>query len=126
MNKNKRMLQIRKSEGLTMEKFGEKIKLSTSAINNIEKEKRELTDRSIDDICRVYKVNPNWLKNGIGEMYLDEDTELAKVFDSIMNGDNEVLKRFFLLVKNFDDDEIISLINIAKQFIEQRKKQPVD
>ena len=59
---------IRTSKKLSQEEFGKIINLSRSAIAGYETGVREITDRSINDICREFKINENWLRTGEGEM----------------------------------------------------------
>lgn len=38
--------------------------MSGGAITNMEKGQRNITDRTVKDICREYNVNPDWLMYG--------------------------------------------------------------
>ena len=43
--------------------------------------KREPSDRTIKDICRIYNVNETWLRTGEGEIFLpiDREKDLAEL-----------------------------------------------
>lgn len=71
---NERFALIRKALNLTTRKFGEKINITGGAVTNMEKGKRNITDRVISDVCREFYVNEEWLRYGIGEMFKEEDT----------------------------------------------------
>lgn len=73
---NKRLKEIRQELGLNQEAFASKIGLIRSTISNIETGNRNLTDRVISDICREFNVNEEWLRNGIGEMFIETDNTL--------------------------------------------------
>lgn len=65
---NERIRKIRKELGLSGEKFGEKLGVTRVAISNIENGNRNVTDQMFKSICREFNVNPDWLRNGEGEM----------------------------------------------------------
>ena len=72
----KRLNLLRTNEKLSQKAFGEKIFLSQDQISLLEKGKRVLTERSINDICREFDVNEEWLRKGIGDIYKDCLSEL--------------------------------------------------
>lgn len=71
MTQTERVRQIRKSLNLTMEKFGERLGVTKTAISLIESGKNSLTDANAKAICRTYNVNYDWLIDGEGEMFSD-------------------------------------------------------
>ena len=66
---NERVRKVRKSYGLTLDKFGERIGLKKSAVSLIESGKNSLTDANIKSICREFNVNEEWLRYGTGAMF---------------------------------------------------------
>ena len=72
---NLRLLELRKSLGLTQAKFSEKLNLSQNSIAALEKGTRPLTDRVIADICREYNVNEKWLREGTGPMFRPKQSD---------------------------------------------------
>ncbi len=68
---NERIKELRKTLGLTLEKFGERLGVSKVAISLIENGKNALTDQMFKSICREFNVNENWLRTGNGEMFND-------------------------------------------------------
>lgn len=75
---NERFASIRKTLNLTTRKFGEKINITGGAVTNIEKGKRNITNRIINDICREFNVNEEWLRFGTGEIFKEEAFSLDK------------------------------------------------
>ncbi|UHR02933.1 helix-turn-helix domain-containing protein [Peptoniphilus sp. GNH] len=69
MNENERLALLRKKLNLTLEKFGERIGVTGSAIGNIEKGRRALTDQVIKSVSREFNVNENWLRYGEDKMF---------------------------------------------------------
>lgn len=71
MTQGERVKEIRKSLGLTLEKFGEKLGVTKTTISRIEKGINNLTEQMTISICREYNVNYDYLTCGDGEMFDD-------------------------------------------------------
>lgn len=67
---NERIKELRKALNLTMEKFGERVGVTRSAMSNIENGNRNLTEQMLRSICREFSVNEEWLRTGEGEMFV--------------------------------------------------------
>ena len=101
MNIHERLRYLRTQLHLTTRAFGDSINMSGGAITNMEKGLRNVTNRTVRDICREYNVNPDWLLNGNEPMYedvvsdLDIDAEvkqLAKQYSLLSDADRELVK----------------------------------
>lgn len=91
MTQGERVKKVRKSKEMTMEKFGERLGVTRTAISNIEKGYRGLTEQMLKAICREFNVNEEWLRTGDGDMpqKLSEEEEIADlVSDVLENGEN--------------------------------------
>lgn len=78
----KRIEQLRQQENLTQEAFAKRLGMSRNFIWMVENGKREVSDRTIADICREFGVNETWLRTGEGEMYVKTtDDALDNVLD---------------------------------------------
>lgn len=73
---NERLKELRTRLKLSQADFGEKLFLSQNQVSLIEKGKRNLTDRSVNAICREFDVNEEWLRTGEGEMFIDLTKDL--------------------------------------------------
>lgn len=95
---NERIKQIRKAAGLTQGEFAEQISLSRNYIAMIEIGQREPSERTIDDICRVFGVSKLWLKTGNGEMYVKRDLnqELGMMVTALMKDADESFRKRFI------------------------------
>lgn len=69
MTNGERVKTVRKSLGLTLEKFGEKLGVQKNAISAIENGRNSLTDQMLKSICREYGVREEWLRSGKGEPF---------------------------------------------------------
>ena len=75
MTINERVKEIRKAKSLTQEEFGEKIGVSRSAVTNIEKGNRSVTDQMFRSICREFGVQEAWLRDGEEPMFQPEPVD---------------------------------------------------
>lgn len=66
-----RIKKIRKTLGLSGEKFGENIGLKRSSISQLETGINNPTDQVIKSIYLAYNVNENWLRTGEGNMFIE-------------------------------------------------------
>ena len=94
---NERIRQLRKELGLTLEKFGEKIGVSRSAMGNIENGVRGVTDQMFKSICREFNVREEWLRTGEGEMFvqMNRDERVADIVKKALASDDEFVINTF-------------------------------
>ena len=121
MTQGERVKEVRKSLGLTLEKFGEKLGVGKTAISNIEKGSRNLTEQMTKSICREYGVDYMWLTSGDGEMFVESDDDFFEKIDRIMAGENETRKNMFKALLYASDDDIEALARIIERFQMQKK-----
>ncbi len=102
MEIHERLKYLRAQLHLTTRAFGASINMSGGAITNMEKGTRNITERTIRDVCREYNVNPDWLTDGTGpifedmtnELDLDDDVrQLARQYSLLNDDDRELVKR---------------------------------
>lgn len=95
---NDRIALVRKSTGLTQEKFGEQLGLSRNFMWMIESGARTPSDRTITDICRQFNVNEDWLRNGEGEMFVQipKSKKIAAFLGEITAEDDDSFKKRFV------------------------------
>lgn len=55
---------------ITKSDFAKQLHVSPAFISQVIKDKAKPSNRTILDICRVFNVNENWLKNGVGNMFV--------------------------------------------------------
>lgn len=124
MSQAERVKAVRKSLNLTMEKFGERLGVTKTAISLIESEKNTLTDANAKAICREFNVDYIWLTTGEGEMFLDDDNAVMEAIDRIMFGENEMHKKLFKCLAYMSDEDLVALeriINFASSHLKEDK-----
>lgn len=114
MTNAEKVFAIRKALEMSRKDFGYKLGVSESVINNIETKGVELKPLMSDLICRVYNVNPIYMKTGEGEMFISDNDEvlLDEVKQRYKLTDEEVS-----IVKSYlelDDDNRKALIEITR------------
>lgn len=83
---NQRIRVLRKALKLSQRAFGEKIGLKQNAISYMEKSGSTITEQNIRAICLQFSVNENWLRTGVGKMFLENDKkqrEFFEIFDEL-------------------------------------------
>lgn len=98
--------KLRKELGLSQKEFGDKLKLTSASISKLENGERNITERHIYQICEVFNVNEDWLRNGNGEIFKNiNDIELAAMMGKTFSSNDEFLKKVFLTFAELTDDE---------------------
>ena len=118
MTQGERIKEVRKSLGLTLEKFGDRLGVTKVAISNIEKGNRNLTEQMTKSVCREFNVDYIWLTTGEGEMFVDSDDDFIERIDRIMAGEDEARKNLFKFMLELSDEDIAALDRFMKKAIE--------
>jgi len=101
MDIHERLSTLRAQLGLTTHAFGSSIHMTGGAVTNMEKGRREITERTIKDICREYRVNQAWLTTGDGEMFdAQGDLTTCKDVKSLPESYSRLSEEDKSLVKN--------------------------
>lgn len=112
---NTRIQQIRKTAKMTQDEFADKIGLSKNFVWMIEKGERTPSERTIKDICREFKVNYDWLVNGTGDMFQDDDSDAQAIVDSVMTGDNDFAKKTLVKFARLSEERWKQLQEILEE-----------
>lgn len=118
---NNRFKQIRLEKNLSQEEFGRKIGIESRAhISSLESGNRNITDRIVNDTCREFKVNEDWLRNGTGEMFKKipvEDETAVYVSELLEDEDNPLYCLIKSIMKTYSQLDTESQ-NVLKKFSE--------
>lgn len=115
--------ELLEDKKLTRKVFGDTIGVSEDVIKNIEYNRVEIKNHMIKLICQTFNVNENWLRNGVGDIF-NEDNEDASINELIkkynINSDEvDLIKR----LNKLDDDTRAKIINfvfaLAKENIDK-------
>lgn len=125
MKEGKRIKELRNALNLNQTNFGEQLGLKQTTIAGYENNHRELTDRTISDICRVFNVNEEWLRTGDGPMFRPKkglDNELAEHIADLIKTDDELTKAFILELLKLSPEEMDVIKKILLNVNDYMKK----
>jgi DNA-binding XRE family transcriptional regulator len=101
MDKKDRLKYFRKDIlNMTQDEFSKRINISQPNLGNIETGKVGMTGRVINDICRTFDLNPDWLITGTDPMYVEntknksEIQEIVKVYTELSDRNKGYLKGY--------------------------------
>ena len=126
MTQGERIKDVRNSLGLTLEKFGEKLGVTKTAISRLEKGERSLTEQMTKSICREFSVDYMWLTTGEGEMFVESDDDFFERIDRIMAGENESRKNMIKTLLYASDADIEAFDRHVDYYISLRADNKKD
>lgn len=92
---NDRIREVRKTLGLTQEKFGEKVGMKKSSLSTTESGVNAVSNQLRTAVCREFHVREEWLRDGTGEMFEDRtpDQAIVDFAADLVNVDDESFKK---------------------------------
>jgi len=126
MTQGERIKDVRNSLGLTLEKLGEKLGVTKTAISRLEKGERSLTEQMTKSICREFSVDYMWLTTGEGEMFVESDDDFFERIDRIMAGENESRKNMIKTLLYASDADIEAFDRLVDYYISLRADNKKD
>ena len=103
-----RIKKIRKELDLTQQEFADRIGIKRGGVANYEIGRNDPADSVISLICREFNVNEQWLRDGTGEMFIEQtrDEQIASFVGSIQaSADDSFKKRFISMLSALDESE---------------------
>lgn len=82
---NSRIKELRKMLKLSQTEFGKIIGLKPSSLSDIENNKTNVSDRIVIGICAKFNVNEEWLRNGTGNIFVEEDKKFNEFYELYKN-----------------------------------------
>ena len=93
---NKNIKNLRIKNGLTQEEFSEKINISIQGLSNIERNRYQPTEETIDRICRVFNITP-------AELLYNPKAENSEIIQNInvllSDLSNQKLEKIYEIIK---------------------------
>lgn len=129
MNINERIRELRKSFGLSGEKFGERIGLKKVAISQIETGRSMPTEQTVLSICREFGVSEDWLRNGEGDMFIPmtRDEEIASFIGGVQSDVEDTFKkRLIAVLAKLDEKEWDLLEKMAEDIVNAKEEKQKD
>lgn len=126
---NERLKKLRKALDLTQQEFADRIGIKRNSFANYETGRNTPIDAIIISICREFNVSEDWLRDGIGDMFLptDRNADIAKLTKQLLNEENDSFKnRFVSMLANLTIEEWEFLERKAKELcgMSDKDKKP--
>ena len=120
-----RIKHIRKSAGLTQQRFADKLGLKQNTVATYEMDKTTPSDRTISDICREFGVDRMWLETGEGEPFREEprDEQIAKILGQAIVGNDTARDRLIRAFCQLPDELFPYAERILDEIIENLQKE---
>lgn len=93
---------------LTQDEFSKKLNISRANVANIESGRVSITERTIQDICRIFSINEDWLRFGHGDIErppMGKGNELVELIADLVQTDDDFSKQFIIEYLKLSDDE---------------------
>ncbi|MGN8963862.1 helix-turn-helix domain-containing protein [Bariatricus sp. HCP28S3_D3] len=117
MNINERVRYLRKEKlHMTQEAFGSPLGLTRANIANIEAGRISVTERVVLGLCDKYNVDENWLRNGIGDVFMELSREeyIAEFIGRVLKDkEDSFKKRYIEMLSKLDEDGWEALKKVA-------------
>ena len=110
-----RIKALRKTLGLTQQKFADKIGVKQNTVAQYEIGRNPPTDTVVTLICREFDVNEAWLRTGDGPMFVEKsrDEELADFFGRVLSEESDLRRRLLAVMSRLDVEEWEMLARMA-------------
>ena len=114
-----RIIKVVNALGGNKSDFARKINVTPAYISKLSKQLDKLpSERTISDICRVFKVSYDWIMTGNGEMFETLPQGIIEDLAEKFNLD-EVDKRIISAYLNLSLDDRMAIKRYMKNFTEQ-------
>ena len=111
-----RLKRLRKTLNLTQQQFADRLNVGRNNIAGYETGKRSPSDAAIALICREFSVSTQWLREGIGEMFIEQtqDEQIVSFIGNIQRSEADSFKKQLLSVlANLTEEQWKVLAEIA-------------
>lgn len=123
---NERIKDIRKKEGLSQQKFADKLGIARGNIAAYEVGKNAPSDAVISLICSKFNVNKDWILTGKGDMYDIPEDEVAAVVSDLLEESNPFYDIIISIMKSYkklDDKSQAALNSLIQELMENMKRE---
>ena len=122
---HERIKQVRQSAEMTQSQFAETIGLSRNFIAMIEIGQRVPSDRTISDICRVFRVREEWLRTGNGDMEIADSQrdKLQNFFADVLSTAPDERSAFVAALDDLPPEFWPLVAELARKYADNLKKE---
>lgn len=107
MTTGERIKVIRKDQRMSQSEFAKEIAVSTTTVCQLEVGKYNVSRSTKHIICTRFRVNPEWLDTGEGEMYLSADSseDIVPELVEILNDNKSLFRAVKYATRMFDEND---------------------
>lgn len=121
---NERIRKLRKHLDLTQREFADRIGVKQNTVAQYEIGRNAPIDSVVSLICREFNVNEEWLRNGTGEMFIEQtrDEQIATFIGGLQSNEGDSFKkRFISMLSTLNESEWEVLQKMCLKMWEQKK-----
>lgn len=110
---------------LTLDRFGEKIGISNAAVSALETGKNNPSEQTVRMICREFRVNEEWLRNGLGAPTAPKsrDEEIADFTGQILASGSAFQRAFVSVLARTTPEEWAIFEKKLTELTDELKKE---
>lgn len=112
-----RIKTLRKALGLSQKDFGEELGTTRDVISNLEYGRVEPKPVFLDLICTIFNINPEWLKDGTGEIFNPSPEPNEELIEA-----SQVFEKLTPRLQKYALQQIKGLLEVQQQ--EDKEKTP--
>lgn len=122
MEMKDRIKKIRKELDLTQQEFAEKIGTTANVLTNYETGRRNPSASVINNICKTFNVNEEWLRTDEGEMFVQRtrNQTITDFLGDLIIDDNTFKKRLIEALAELDERDWESLEKLATKLADKK------
>lgn len=106
---NERLKELRAQIGMNQQNFAKALGIGQSTLAMMEVGKREISERHVKTICAIFNVSEDWLKYGVGKMFVNDTEEILRQLSveyNLSDDERDMIQKFLSL--NPEQRKIIS------------------
>lgn len=126
---NKRLKDLRKALGMTMEEFGRTLGITKTGVSEIENERSNVREPLIKLICATtwpdgHRVSESWLRDGVGDMFVtnNADDEIMEYVSRLEGPNADLQKRLLLLMARLNEDQWNIVVQTMRDLLASQEK----
>ena len=106
-----RVALVVKESKLNQTEFANKISISQQYLSQICNGKKNPSDRTISDICRIFDIQEDWLRYGLEPMRAakSREDEISDLVGSALTGSSDFKKAVIKMICSRTDEELKAL-----------------
>lgn len=124
MTYNERVRALRKELGLTLQAFGDRLGVTRATVSRIENGVNNLSGQMVVSICREYGVFEEWLRDGVGEMFVPvtRNEKIARFAGELMKDETPDFRRQLVeILADLNDEQWDALADFAERLANIKK-----